>query len=371
MKKNLLILICSLFTSFSFSQIDYFGQTPPGATPEIFSPGFISLENQHEFNPVFSPDGKEFYFTISNPPTWSFSKTMVSRFVNNEWTEPEEIDFGGDNIDWGNCFSPDGNTLYFNSAGTDWIFDIWYVHRMGSGWSTANKLSETINSIGSELAYSVSNDSVLYFRSTGEGNEDIYYSQKLNGQYDSYTRLMAPINTDKSELNPIIRKGDSCLIFTVKRAGNIFDRDICISFKSDNNQWSSPQILIQNATCGSITPDNKYLLYNAGTNYMDIYWVELDSLINNVITSNKQPSTGSVTNDVLIFPNPTNKIIQIKTNDIIWKIQSIQIVDIRGEVVKQEKMECEVIDISNLSKGTYVINLVTNKEIISKKLVLE
>jgi hypothetical protein len=35
---------------------DYFGQKPPGMTPEIFAPGIVSTEKK-ELNSVFTPDG--------------------------------------------------------------------------------------------------------------------------------------------------------------------------------------------------------------------------------------------------------------------------------------------------------------------------
>lgn len=45
---------------------EYFGQKPPGMTPEIFAPGFIST-GKAELNSVFTPDGREFYFAIYTP----------------------------------------------------------------------------------------------------------------------------------------------------------------------------------------------------------------------------------------------------------------------------------------------------------------
>jgi hypothetical protein len=48
------------------SNIDYFGQTPPGKTPIIFAPGIICLDNRFEARGAFSPDGKSFYFTVTN-----------------------------------------------------------------------------------------------------------------------------------------------------------------------------------------------------------------------------------------------------------------------------------------------------------------
>ena len=36
----------------------YFGQTPPGSSPEIFAPGLISTQDGWEAAITFSPDGK-------------------------------------------------------------------------------------------------------------------------------------------------------------------------------------------------------------------------------------------------------------------------------------------------------------------------
>ena len=45
---------------------EYLGQKPPGMTPEIFAPDIVSTP-QREFNAAFSPDGKEFYFSVNEP----------------------------------------------------------------------------------------------------------------------------------------------------------------------------------------------------------------------------------------------------------------------------------------------------------------
>ena len=40
----------------------YFGQPVPGLTPERFAPGVVSTDTI-ELNGVFTPDGREFFFT--------------------------------------------------------------------------------------------------------------------------------------------------------------------------------------------------------------------------------------------------------------------------------------------------------------------
>lgn len=69
----------------------YFGQKPPGTTPQIFAPGIVSTD-AHEFGCSFSPDGKEFYFTRRETPR-SPTLIMVSKYVDGVWTKPEAAPF--------------------------------------------------------------------------------------------------------------------------------------------------------------------------------------------------------------------------------------------------------------------------------------
>ena len=79
----------------------YFGQTPPGMTPEIFAPGIISTEDKYELNSVFSPKGDEFFYEISTTTPEEkkqgkyFYVILVSKQVNGVWTKPELTPFSG------------------------------------------------------------------------------------------------------------------------------------------------------------------------------------------------------------------------------------------------------------------------------------
>ena len=50
---------------FPFLKGPYLGQDPPGMTPEIFAPGIIST-GYNERIAAFTPDGKEFYYSLYN-----------------------------------------------------------------------------------------------------------------------------------------------------------------------------------------------------------------------------------------------------------------------------------------------------------------
>ena len=116
----------------------YLGQKPPGMTPEIFAPGIISTDLR-ELNSVFTPDGKEFYFTIQTPGKGY--RIYFTEETNNGWTKPAPVSFSSNYSDVDMCITPDGQRMYFGSTrpvnGVEQNdFRIWYVDRIGSEWST-------------------------------------------------------------------------------------------------------------------------------------------------------------------------------------------------------------------------------------------
>jgi hypothetical protein len=52
----------SLFLFLLSLKEEYLGQEPPGLTPVMFAKGIVSTE-ANELNCVFSPDGRELFFT--------------------------------------------------------------------------------------------------------------------------------------------------------------------------------------------------------------------------------------------------------------------------------------------------------------------
>ena len=74
-------------------------------------------------------------------------------------------------------------------------------------------------------------------------------------------------------------------------------------------------------------------------------------------------------NDIEIFPNPTKGVVTVTGA----QIQKIEIININGEKIRTVVVEEEQqdVDLSNLSKGTYLFNIVTSEAVIAKKVVLE
>ncbi len=69
----------------------WFGLTPPGNTPEVFAPDGFNPD-YNDFNPVFTPDGNEFYFTSDIDGNYTIK---VMRRTPEGWTAPEIAEFSG------------------------------------------------------------------------------------------------------------------------------------------------------------------------------------------------------------------------------------------------------------------------------------
>ena len=70
---------------------EYFGQTPPGATPEVFARGIVSTDANEHSVPSFSPDGNEVFWWANRWPgtdnkEWELM-SMTMRRENGRWSE--------------------------------------------------------------------------------------------------------------------------------------------------------------------------------------------------------------------------------------------------------------------------------------------
>ena len=84
-------------------------------------------------------------------------------------------------------------------------------------------------------------------------------------------------------------------------------------------------------------------------------------------TANKveQPDTSL---NITIYPNPTNKLLQIKTDKAI---SNIRIYNSHGCEVHAEQDEENIINISGLSSGLYIMTLMIENVEITRKFIKE
>jgi hypothetical protein len=303
--KNIVILILILlFTLFDLPGVaekggwpvlkgPYLGQKPPGKVPEIFAPAVLCTKCG-EFNSAFSPDGNEFFFSLTNKEKGR-DQIMVMNRVNDIWTRPEIASFSGVYDDCDVSISPDGNRLFFISLGrilpgsdspTKRNY-LWYVDRVDKGWGKPQLLDYPGN-VGGVYPMTTSNNT-LYFSSRLKenfGKADIYRSRFINGSYSAPENVGSSINSEYGETDTFVAPDESYMIVTCwNRPGNFGGgkSDLYISFCKKDGSWT----LLKNMGklinteyiefCPLVSPDGKYFFFSSdrlNVKECDIYWVD-------------------------------------------------------------------------------------------------
>jgi hypothetical protein len=136
----------------------YLGQPVPGLTPERFAPGIVCTKSI-ELNSVFSPDGREFYFTrlVGGVDTDTMHRIT---FAAGKWGQARELllfpsKARVESADM--VLSADGHELCFLARHTNAItgpkpnHDIWVSRRVTGDWSEARLVGPPISTAANEL----------------------------------------------------------------------------------------------------------------------------------------------------------------------------------------------------------------------------
>ncbi|WP_412985697.1 hypothetical protein [Pontimicrobium sp. IMCC45349] len=265
-------------------EISYFGQKPPGLTPEIFAPEVVSVSGRYEYAVSFTPKMDEIYFSGNKeeePQTVYFSKLK-----DDKWSTPKKANFTKDTkINELEAFvDPNGEKIFFTAY--DSIFSdekIWYVNRLENSWSEAKKLDSPINDDIIFYSTIAKNGDLFY---TSISNWKMYYSPNKNGKYPE----VHEVGIEYGGHGFISPSQDFLLVDGRKENDKTKDRDIHVCFKKKDGTWTKPINLGNTVnsefteTCPSLTPDGKYLFfsrYNEEGGISNIYWVSAD-VLNNV-----------------------------------------------------------------------------------------
>ena len=107
--------------------------------PEIFAPSTISAGNVYRGS--FTPDGQGFYFFKKVTEGAEDYRIFHSRIEEGHWTQPKQVNLGGDFSDLYPALSPDGQRMVFSSyrpAPGDTSAHpsayLWYAERTSTGW---------------------------------------------------------------------------------------------------------------------------------------------------------------------------------------------------------------------------------------------
>jgi Tol biopolymer transport system component len=268
----------------------YLGQKPPGMTPEVFAPGFVSTDAP-EGCICFSYDGR---YVVFRRHFREQTEVYISEYVEGTWTKPTRAPFFMKEYRFGDfTFSPNELKLYFTSnrplnesKEPAESSNLWVVEKTSSHWLKPTPLGTSVNSPQHDSYPAVSNDRTLYFfrrYDSENGASEILTSELENGAYTAPKKLGATINTEWDEWDPCISPDGKILVFCSKKPGGLGEDDLYVSFKDKNGGWVEATNLGSTVnSSGSenrpfITADGMYLFYtsNEGGN-RDVYWVDME-----------------------------------------------------------------------------------------------
>jgi pectate lyase len=136
----------------------------------------------------------------------------------------------------------------------------------------------------------------------------------------------------------------------------VFDPTFSGTIKVDNVSYtaSSGVVTIPNVQAGShsITKGSVANLFYIKTQYSSA-----------TVLATKE---NSISEKLKVYPNPVETSFNISTPETI---EMVNIINNTGEIVKTIRGNNKTIDISNLTSGTYFVQIKTNKEIIHQKII--
>jgi len=176
-----------------------------------------------------------------------------------------------------------------------------------------------------------------------------------------------------------VYKSTAQLTAVVQNTGGLFDNKmIAFIFPSTGGQsltYSGYQdVLIDNGLTKTVKFNNPIDLsagnYKIGVYYYNNGWNRLGSTLNFTLLDDiTSVNKSSISNELLIFPNPASDFISFSTSE---NIQEILIVDMFGKNVLcmgSSKQNQFTIQINHLSSGTYIIKVKTDSGVKVNKFI--
>ncbi len=256
------------------AELGLFGLPAPGAVPEVFAPGVVSLEGRYEYAISIAPEGDELMFSTEAPG--ERAAVFHSRFENGAWSEPASVSLSGGQrpAEMEAFYSPDGRWIYFAPFDTGMDVRLWRVTRADGAWHTPQPLGAPIPDVPAFYPVA-SGDGTLYFTNIKE--RAIYRTVGSAGDAAGVEPAGLP-RAGHAFIAP-----DASYLLVDARVGEGTKSDIFVAFPDGAGGWSALHPLGGDVntpfseTCPSVSPDGKLLFfsrYNEEGEVSNIYWVD-------------------------------------------------------------------------------------------------
>lgn len=267
----------------------YLGQRRPGRDAELFAPGLLSSMRMEHGPAVFSPDGREVYWTSV---VGGQGRIFTMKIEAGRWTAPRALTLSGFKNEEMPTLSPDGRSIYFNVESPDGSrqYHLWVCRRRKRNWGKALPIGPPVDTGRENSQPAVTRDGTLYFssqREGGQGGSDLYRSRFVNGRYLPAENLGPAVNSPGTEIHPFAAPDGSYLLFTSDRPGGWGGYDLYVTFPDKDGGWIPAVNLGERINgrgtinwLGAVTPDGNYLFFasNRNGNPLDIWWADAGTI---------------------------------------------------------------------------------------------
>jgi hypothetical protein len=258
----------------------YFGQSPPGSTPQVFAPGLISDTRPHQGEGwgTFSADGNTFCFN-------QLGLVYITENTEQGWTRPKRIK----SIPFMTascCLSPDANSIYFMySYDPSKRYCLHRCMRTSQGWSLPEELGPPFSlAVG---GFSVAADNSITFDSVRGG---FWIAPFVGNTWPRAIKIPVEMGNFKG-CHPGIAPDKSFIVFYSIKPGapGGTETDLYLTLRRPDDTWTKPRNMGPKINTAyhefgaRISPDKKYMFFTRSTGWNlgplcdtgDIYWVEL------------------------------------------------------------------------------------------------
>lgn len=231
-----------------------------------------TINTEHtEYNPVVSADESVMAFTALRPTDSKTGEKIaeeihISYNETGSWSIPGKVIVETQNNYGTAGISSDGQEMivFIGDRSSGSLFQI---GKDGAGWTRPVPLGSGIHSNYMESTASLTPDSkTIYFASNrpgGYGGMDIYKSERQSdGTWGKAVNLGKTINSRANEDAPFIHPNNKLLFFTTDRLGSIGGNDIYKSERVDG-EWSEPKNM--GYPINTVANDNYFTLIADGT----------------------------------------------------------------------------------------------------------
>jgi outer membrane protein OmpA-like peptidoglycan-associated protein len=213
----------------------YFSEFRDGAWKPAANLGAPVNTVQNEGAACFTPDGQYVYFTAcERNGGYGNCDIYVSKLEGTKWSPPVNLGPAINTTAWESqpCISQDGNTLFFASsrAGGKGGDDIWYAEKVNGQWQPAVNMGDVINTPGTENSPFLHSDGVTFYFSSdyhpGMGKMDLFLSRKGDKGWGKPENLGYPLNSAAYESAIFVNAKGTTAYMNSTRDGGVGKGDL-------------------------------------------------------------------------------------------------------------------------------------------------